>query len=262
MNTKGNAYKKVLYIDEKIISPDDKIGSAIQHNSNTTQKVKETFTRPSKSIVGRPKIYDLNGKLLASEENLVVIIGREYLAQLISGTNGDNPEDYTAYRITHFGVGDGGTTDTCPPNVNGPFDDNLDLGHRVVIRDPLAGSMYPNYTEDGMLKRIDSDDGVGNPRGEINVVSEQHTINVPGGGEQVIDAYTAIRYRMYLQPFEPDEKPFKFNEAGLYAMEYEYNQQLGEEAPTGEFVLFARFTTLDKYLEAQDGIMIEWYILV
>ena len=78
----------------------------------------------------------------------------------------------------------------------------------------------------------------------------------------VVQAYTAIRYRMYLQPTEPKDKPFKFNEAGLYAMEWRYDNNWGEERPTGNYQLFARFTTLDKYLEAADGIMIEWYILV
>jgi len=257
MNSKGNITKHLVHLDEKIIKPNDKIGVGLSALNDSEATLDESIVkRPiSKPIIGRPRVYDLNGNLLASEENLVVLVGREVLAQLIAGTQGSNPNDYTFYRITHFAVGDGGTTDTCPPNVNGPFDDDIDLEHKVVIKDPIAGGQYPNYAGDGYFKRIEAD-------GDISVLNEEHTINVPGGGQMVVQAYTAIRYRMYLQPTEPKDKPFKFNEAGLYAMEWRYDNNWGEERPTGNYQLFARFTTLDKYLEAADGIMIEWYILV
>jgi hypothetical protein len=264
MNSKGNITKHLVHLDEKVIKPNDKVGSSVVLSQDSAQELQDAkIQRPiSKPIIGRPRVYDLEGNLLASEENLVVLVGREVLAQLIAGTQGSNPEDYTSYRITHFAVGDGGTTDTCPPNVNGPFDDDTDLEHKVVIKDPIAGGQYPNYAGDGYFKLIEANDGAGSPQGEISVLNEEHTINVPGGGQLVVHAYTAVRYRMYLQPTEPKDKPFKFNEAGLYAMEWRYDSQLSEERPTGNYRLFARFTTLDKYLEAADGIMIEWYILV
>jgi len=254
MNSDGSTMKHLIHLDEKIISPNDKIGSGVFSTKDSNNNIKLS-RGPSKSVIGRPRVYDLNGNLLASEENLVVLTGREFLAQILAGTQGNNPTDYTFYRVTHFAVGDGGATDACPPTVNGPFDDDTDLGNRVVIKDPTAGGQYPNYAGDGYFKRIESD-------GEITVVEEEHTINVPGGGEMVVQAYTAIRYRMYLQPNEPKEKPFRFNEAGLYAMEWRFDNNIGEEVPTGNYTLFAHFTTMDKYLETADGIMIEWYILV
>lgn len=258
MNSEGQNFKHLVHLDEKSITPNDKIGSGLLSiKSSDTMMGEIKIKRPNsfKSIIGQPNVYDLKGNLLASEENLVVMIGREYLAQLLARTQGNNPNDYTFYRVTHFGVGTGGTSNDCPPTTNGPFDDDLDLENRVVIRDPIAGGYYPDYADDGKLKLIESD-------GEITVINEEHTLNVPGGGQSVVDAFTAVRYRMYLQPTEPKDKPFRFNEAGLYAMEYVFDNNIGEDVPTGNHLLFARFTTLDKYLEAADGIMIEWFILV
>ncbi len=252
------SFKNIVYIDEKVITPQDKVQSApMACNGNSLpQRGKDD----SKSIIGRPKIYDLKGNLLASEENLVVLTGREYIAQTLAGVSGDNPTNYTQYRITHFAVGDGGSSGACPPTTTGPFDDDVELGNSVKIN--LPTSTYPSkYIAEGHLKQIESD-------GEISVISEEHTINVPTGGQKVVDAYTAIRYRMYLQPNEPIDKPFQFNEAGLYAVKYALDNNTGTWIPATDangdhiYSLFARFTTLDKWLDAGDGIMIEWYILV
>ncbi len=249
-------FKKVFHLDEKVITPSDKIGSNPFKSDNSLVSATDPDSglgpRSSKSVIGRPKIYDLKGNLLASEENLVVMVGREYLAQLVAGVQGQAPNDYTTYKITHFGVGNGGASNACPPTTVGPFDDDVDLENRVQIS---TSSDVNNFPDGGKLKRITID-------GEIDVVSEQHTINVPSGGQLVVDAYTAVRYRMYLQPNEPIDKPFRFNEAGLFAMEYMWDTVNHVWIPSGNYIMFARFTTMDKYLESADGIMIEWYVLV
>jgi hypothetical protein len=252
---------RLVHLDEKILKPEDFQGTG---SSSASTGSKIAFSDiPSrdflqKSIIGKPKVYDLQGNLLADETNLVVLIGREYLAQLLAGKQGDNPNDYTEYLVRYFGVGDGGTNNNCPPDTIGPYDDDLDLNHRVVIMDPsLAGP--PNYIDGGKLKRIEQLDDQGNiTEGEITIKLEEHTINTNTGGQQVVYRYTAVRYTMYIQP-EETPKPngfFKFNEAGLYAVKHVNGQ------PTDDYILFARFTTLDKYLETNDGIMIEWYVLV
>ncbi len=266
----GKKFKRLVHLDEKVIAPADKVGSGMYSSSNndkitTEEKGSRSHSRggSSKTIIGKPKVYDLNGNLLADEENLVVLIGREYLAQLLAGTQGNNGNNYTNYRVSYFGVGNEGTTSPaeCPPTTIGPYDDDVDLGQaqdgvtnsRVVIKNP-TGVGY-DYIDSGKLKRIELD-------GEITVVEEEHTINTDHGGQIVVQRYTAVRYTMYLQPDEPVDKPFKFNEAGLFAVRYEYDPAQGIEVPTDDHLLFARFTTLDKYLESPDGIMIEWYILV
>jgi hypothetical protein len=256
--------KKVIHMDEKILQPKDSMDCGLASGSKSN-------SRP-KTIIGRPKVYDLKGNLLADEENLVVLNGREFLAQLIADRPVTNSQgtvifDLTRYKITHFAVGKYGTSDTCPPIANGPYDDDEDISRQIyepgspptpcdvylgreVIKDPTAGGTEPDYLDGGTLKRIELD-------GEIKVVLEEHTINTCDGGQSTIEKYTAIKYTMYLQSDEPQDKPFRFNEAGLYAVEYD-----GSGQPTGNNILFARFTTLDKWLESADGIMIEWYILV
>ena len=246
--------KKVLHFDEKVVTPKDKHGTAAISSKDTKQDIKQAIER-EKTIIGRPKIYDLKGNLIAEEENLVVLIGREYIAQLIAQNQGDNPLDFTKYKVRYFGVGDGGTNGGVPPTVNGPFDDDTDLVNRIKIKDNTTPNPEPDYIDDGKLKKIEKD-------GSIRIVEEEHTINTDNGGEQIVYAYTAIKYTMYLQVDEPEDKPFRFNEAGLYAVRYEWSNTYNQEVPTDDYILFARFTTLDKYLETNDGIMIEWYILV
>ncbi len=256
-------FKRVTHLDEKVIKPKDRVSGVPLSGSNSELVIEEATvpSRPGglhKSMIGRPSVYDLKGNLLAEEENLVVITGREFLACSVANVFGAS-QDCTRnnlgnYKITHFGVGDGGASDACPPVMEGPFDDDTDLGNRVQIGD--VSTIEPlKYINGGSLKQITFD-------GEIRVVSEEHTINVPTGGQKVVDAYTAIRYRMYLQPNEPKQKPFRFNEAGLFAVEYAWDNDSNMYLSTGSEVLFARFVTLDKWLDTSDGIMIEWYILV
>jgi hypothetical protein len=282
LNSDGKITKHLIHLDEKILKPNDTATSGLvstEANNNTLS----SGLRPDglqKSVIGKPKVYDLKGNLLAEEENLVVLTGREFLAQLIafrsvSDDQGSVILDLTNYKVTHFGVGKWGTTETCPPVANGPYDDDIDISRQIydpgstpitpcdvylgrpIIKDPTAGGTEADYIDDGKLKRIELD-------GEIKIIQEEHTINTCSGGQDTIDKYTAIRYTMYLQPDEPQDKPFKFNEAGLFAVEHDPNTGLPVVNPDGShnYILFARFTTLDKWLESADGIMIEWYILV
>ncbi len=250
-------FKRVVHVDEKAIKPKDKIGNAVMAGNDSIVEAGDTSVplRPEdfKSIIGRPRVYDLKGNLLAEEENLVVLTGREYIAQKLVGDQGNNPSDLTEYRITHFGVGDSGGA-TCPATTVGPYDDDVDLVRRVKI-ETSATIPASAYVDGGNLKQIEYD-------GEIKIISEEHTINVPTGGQKVVDAYTAIRYTMYIQNDEVVAKPFVFNEAGLFAVEWLFDPTNATWKPTDNYVLFARFTTLDKWLDTGDGIMIEWYVLV
>lgn len=265
MPKKPKRMHKHLEIDEKILAPKDEQGTGfVSHKgSRITHSNIPTREELQKSVVGLPRIYDLKGNLLADETNLVVLVGREFLAQKLAERQGDNPNNYRTYHVKYFGVGDGGTTSDCPPETKGPYDNDTDLNHRVKIKDPTVGSGAAdyNYIDGGKLKRIEQRDQDGNViEGEITIVSEEHTINTENQGEQVVHYYTAVRYTMYINPDEVDRTngAFRFNEAGLYAVNYEN----GRPVSPSEYILFARFTTLDKYLETNDGIVIEWYILV
>ena len=229
---------KIMHLDNSVLSPDD----------STNVKTIECTSDKARSVIGLPKVYDLQGNLLAEEENLVVLSGREFLAQKLADLALDG-NDLTSYQIRYFGVGIGGTEGT-PPVTVGPFDTDLELTSRVKIS--IAGISDPandyKYIDAGYLKRINSD-------GSIVINQEEHTINT-NENQVVVNKFTAITFNILIQEDEPAEKPVKFNEASLYAVKYI------EGVPTDDKILFARFTTLDKYLDLKDGISIEWSILV
>lgn len=237
--------KKLHILDSSTLEPEDRVSvieeTSLAENGNLGNKTKR--------IIGRPKVFDLEGNLLAEEENLVVMGGREIVAALISGKS---PE-LSKYRIAYVGIGTGGTSSNAGvPNTVGPFDNDTDLVNRVRLASPTVSDTSTNnynYVGDGFLKRIESD-------GSIVVSSESHMINGPTGQIKV-HANTVITYNIKIQKTEPLVKPFKFNEAGLYAVEYS-----GNTPSKTKHILFARFTTLDKYLDIHDGLIIEWNILV
>ena len=232
--------KQIAVIDKKIITPDDKVTVA-----------------PGKTIIGKPKVYDLKtGELLADEENLVVLTGREFMAQKISSLT--NPsQDLRNYEIRYFGVGKGGTDGAT--NAVDPQDNDEELANPVKIApsssDVSTSSNNYRYISDGYLKRILStpDDA----SGDIQIVLENHEINTSDGDTITVQKYTTIKFTLILEENEPASKPFTFNEAGLYAVKYD-----SDGNPTDDKILVARFTTIDKNLGPTDGLRIEWSILV
>jgi len=159
----------------------------------------------------------------------------------------------TKYDIRYFGIGNGGTSNGDTPSTVGPFDTDLDLNSPVKFTstggDINTSTNDYKYISNGYLKKIVSD-------GEMKIIQEEHTVNTESGNV-TIQKYTSIKFTLKIQMEEPAVKPFKFNEAGLYAVEYDSNG-----TPTSNKILFARFTTLDKYLDSNDGIIIEWHVLV
>jgi len=227
---------KINHLDNTVLTPDDRT------------EVRNLSNKP-KSIIGLPKIYDLKtGELLAEEENLVVLVGRELMATMITGF--ENP-----YLIRYFGIGVGGTDDSSgEPTTVGPFDTDTELASKVKMSttgiDTDSNSFL--YINNGYLKRIQSD-------GSISISVEEHTVNTENGTETV-NKKTCITFSLNVQENEPADKPVKFNEAGLYAVKYENGEPVVDD--DNPPILFARFTTLDKYLDIHDGVNIQWSILV
>ena len=237
--------KKLSILDSSTLEPEDRT-SVIEE---TSMAESGDLGNKSKRIIGRPKVYDLDGNLLAEEENLVVMHGREIVAALISGKS----PTLNDYKITYFGIGTGGTSAVGGvPSTVGPYDNDSRLANPVQIgaaADSDKAANHYQYVNGGFLKRIEFD-------GSIVVSEEEHTINTSQGQAQVY-AKTVITYNITIAKSEPVTKPVKFNEAGLFAVKY-----TGNTPSSSEHILFARFTTLDKYLDIHDGIIIEWNILV
>ena len=237
----SNEYKKIYYVDKKIIMPEEKISAG--------------FVRPAKTIVGRPKIYDLaTGKLIADEENLVVLKGREFLAQKMSGLTAGGV-DYSNYEIRYFGVGSGAieTAD----GVQDPNDDDTSLAQAIKFSTTgiNTSSNDYRYINDGYFKRILST--ANDVSGDIQILQEAHEINNSDGSTTTVNAYTEIKFTLIIEKDELVGKPVNFNEAALYAVKYD-----SDGNPTNDYVMVAKFTTTTKSLGPNDGLRIEWSILV
>lgn len=222
--------------------------------------------------------------------NLVLLQGREFLAQKLSGVPQSSDVDQRDYEIRYFGFGKGGAQEgtSTVPNKMGPFDDDSGLyapGHFASGASDRDSQFQ--YIHDGMLKRIKSNGGT------IVIVEEDHVINkgqniagtnLDSSTTITVSKYTAIKYTMYIESHEfikpalegaVSDLPYAFNECALYAVKME--KVLNEdgvthmELPAGNtdlekqaapFITFARFTTATKWIEEGDYLKIEWYILV
>jgi len=262
------------HVDEKSLAPTDTTISKADY--------KKHYDKPVRGYV---VISDQDGTVLETP-NLVLLSGREFLAQKLADMSGlalqpASDKDLTNFKVRYFGVGIGGADSAEQPNKVGPFDNDLDLRISGKFADvtmdteeTLNYNQRYQYLHNGILKKIQSD------QGNIEVIKEDHSI-VVDGVEVPIQAYTTVKYTMNIRANElykePQEQgPFAFNEAALYAVEYAdkisggvtYNVPAMTEAGTepsryvANYRTFARFTCLTKWLEERDSLRIEWYILV
>jgi hypothetical protein len=249
-----NKYKNIYIIDKKILTPKEKI--------ITGASSKDVFSaghknRPLKTVIGRPKIYDLEtGRLIADEENLVVLKGREFIAQKMSGLTAGGV-DYSKYEIRYFGVGSGATETA--DGVQDPNDNDESLAEPIKFDAPsgainTASNDY-RYINNGYFKRILST--ANDTSGNIQILKEKHEINDSSGNETDVYAYTEIKFTLIIDKGELGDSTVKFNEAGLFAVKYD-----NDGKPTNDHIMVAKFTTTTKNLGPNDGLRIEWSILV
>ena len=238
----------IFHVDKQLLTPSDKI---------------ETFGMPTlaKSVRGFVVIENEKGERFG--ENLVVLKGREFLAEKFSDIDGPVPATYANYKIRYFGIGSGGAEDDVngdPVVKKGPYanDDDLYIPAQFQTGNSADGH---TYIDNGYLKEIlaDATQGAG-----IEILQDTHTITTETGTVDV-QAYTTIKFTMFINGDEPpaSDRPFEFNEAGLWAVEYDSagNPVINADG-TANKVLIAHFTTTSKFLEGTESVKIEWYILV
>ena len=240
--------------------------------------VKTTIFKPDGSL-------DIDGT-----PNLVLLRGREFLAQKMADIPQSDTVDQRSYKIRYFGYGQGGAQDGTGtvPNKIGPFDDDEGLfapGH-FSTGSTDSDSLF-QYIHNGTMKSIRSDGGT------ITMEVENHVINkgstTAGTGtttstETTVQRFTAVKYTMFISKHEfikpstagaVDANPYPFNEAILYAVDTKevlntdgvtyLEQPAGNtllEQQNPKYIPFARFTTTTKYIEEGESLKIEWYILV
>lgn len=219
----------------------------------------------NKPIRGFGVISDMEGNQV-SEPNLVVLGGREYAAHMLAQKSG--PVNYPSvqsmvnlldFKIRYFGIGKGAQEECNNDNIGVTYSNEVGLVDPIKIGEGNVGSDGGyKYIHDGYLKRIEADSGT------IEVLEEDHTISIGEASNITVQANTSVKFTMYIQPSELNVYPETFNEAALYSVEMQ------DEIPKGlndtdRFYaskrMFAKFTTLNKYLAASDGLKIEWYIL-
>ncbi len=248
---------KVTLVDEKNLMPTDL--------SNWSDFPEADHTKPS---IGRVIATNLKTGEVTKINNLVILDGREVLLQKLLGF-GPNLN----FNIRYFQVGSGGCDVGTTPSKIGPYDDDHSLYDPVYFStgNNLDNGSY-KYIHDGKSKLIKADGG------SIEILSEDHQINtIDSKGNSITKVYpamTTVKFTMFVLPEECNpvtEYPtrvFRFNEAALLMVNSEVNNA---DVPFGgndnekfqaESKVFARFTTLNKYLEATDGLKIEWFILV
>ena len=254
----------VTEVDEKILKPHDR-GEVCQA---TPDLISKHYAKP---VRGHVFIEDSNGNIIDTP-NLVLLKGREFLAQILVGVSStDAGTNYLNYKITHFGVGSGGADTAATPSKIGPFDNDEDLATPKKIFPINTSDQTYTYLKDGYLKRITADDG------KVEVISEDHSFT-KNNRTVTLKAYTTIKYTMYIRADEMDKlnnSSFAFNEAGLYAVQYDSDpvkqaaripalSNVDDESSryNPNSICFARFTTLTKHIEPSDSIKITWYILL
>ncbi len=274
--------KTIAHVDEKTVC-DEAQTVQLGEGGLSPADIGKHYAKP---VRGYAVITDNETGEVLETPNLVLLSGREFLAQKLADTAGQSllpssTDDLTKYKIRYFGVGTGGADTAEQPNKVGPFDNDLDLRLPGKFADDSSDTdTSPDYNQrfqyihDGKYKKIQSDTG-----GSIEIIKEDHDI-VINGQTITVQAYTTVKYTMIVRKDElykevDEEGPFAFNEAALYAVEYEdiisdgieYSVPKGSAGTavsryTANSRMFARFTTLTKWLEINDSLRIEWYILV
>lgn len=267
--------QKIAHVDEKVLSFEDKA-------SISPEEISKHYAKP---IRGYAVISDNKTGEVIETPNLVLLSGREYIAQKIADVSSlsklpESALDLSQFKIRYFGVGTGGADTASQPNKVGPFDNDLDLNlpgkfadSSISTDESLTIPQKYQYLHDGRMKKILSD------QGNIEILKEDHVI-VISGQEITVEAYTTIKYTLIVNANElykeaSESGPFAFNEAALYAVHHE-NITSGQDTYSvpadvdgvinskynASYKTFARFTTITKWLELNDSLKIEWYILV
>ena len=235
--------KSIIHYDKKILTPHDRFGVS-----------------GDKRVRGFVILE--NDKGIKKGENLVVLGGREVLASKLANLKGNSTLDFTNYEIRYFGVGKGGASSDADGNLtvkNGPYANDTDLYDSLKIS-PSNSADDITYVDNGYLKYIYTDRTLGSG---ITFETEDHTITT-AEDTITVSAYTVIKFTMFIREDEMSAlKPFEFNEAGLWAVEYDDDgKPVKNRDGTTNKRLFAHFTTSSKFIEDTDQLKIEWYILV
>ena len=209
--------------------------------------LKDSFGGPSRSKKGNPQGYveiyevdDSGNKQLVGRHNLVLYIGREWLAQRIVNFNNANVTSTKDEFISWFGLGDGGVIPGDPLNPAPPTLTDTDLASQVMISatDSSAADYHvidATHPEEGYYK-IPFD----------SIEFEQDSLN--DDKSLVIKVVTTVGASY--------ANGKQLSEAGLFTAE----SSLG--GYTGQFTIFSRVTFPSIVKTSDRRLIFSWFLYV
>jgi len=182
----------------------------------------------------------VNDELVESTHNLVVYKGREFAVQRTLGLSNGAPTDLTSFKITHFGIGNGGTESDNLTALTGPLDTDTSIYKGIQL-----STDNTNY--------IDYYDQNGNL-----ITKGAKPITLDGGSIEIIkddgtNSYTTAKLTLIIDPSQSDNAltdTFLLSEAALFYTD-----------GTNVKGIFAHVCFSGKYIDPNEKVTIEWYLL-
>ena len=224
-------------IETMFVNCTDDYGTCLQDSVNKAQK--KDRIKP-KGFVEIYELCDDGSKKLIAKPNLVLYIGREWLAQRIVNKENVNVTATKDEYITWFGLGDGGVIPGDPFNPIPPTITDTDLASRIMINatDSSAADYHvvsPGYPEEGYYK-IPFD----------SVEFEQDTEND--------DTWLVVKITTTVGTADANEK--QLSEAALFTAES------GAGGYSGNFTIFSRVTFPSIVKTSDRRIIFNWFLYV
>jgi len=204
----------------------DRIEMEDNFNSNCDRK---------SPLRGKVEMYEIiNGekKKLFEKDNLVVYLGREWVASKIFNTENTEIPPTTDEFICWLGLGSGGTIFGDPFDPSPPSSTNTDLVTPIMIH-PTDNIHCGDLRAEGYYKHLFDE-----------VIFEQDTYN----------ASSWLIARILITIGQEDAINNQINEAGLFTA---VSNQGGF---SGDFHLFARVTFPSVYKDSSRQLVLVWYI--
>lgn len=208
--------------------------------SDSVGGINKTFKRSPQGRVEVYEVLDDGTKKLISKSNLVLYVGREWLAQRLVNLENTNVSSTKDEFLAWFGLGEGGVDPADPLDPIAPIITDTELYDRIMINTSDASSadyhvVSPGYPEEGYYKLpFDS------------IEFEQDALND--------DSWLVLKVTVTVKTIDANGK--QISEAGLFTAESRSGGY------SGQFTIFARVTFPSIVKTADRRLVFSWYLYV
>lgn len=227
----------------------------VQNDSELLTKLSNVKKSKPNMVSGAVRMFK-NGELIQDvTPNLVVGIGRQYIAQRLFATAHPSESEIDTdpvwnWKITHFALGNGGTATVGDyTNLLGPDLCDRDLYNALPLSDNDPGYLTTPGDEQRMIDRKEFCVKQIVPSGTIDIIASDDLVCLQG------QIFSYVRVICINSPGEPnylvnDDDYLHINEAALY-----YTN--GKD----KLRMFSHICFPAKDVEKSSEFVIEWYIL-